>query len=432
MRMRDKVLGVLGLVAMFFGSEALAVCFVNQDATGKNDGTSWTNAYTNPQFALLLGCTEIWVAKGIYKPTSISDSTSTFEIAVGTKMYGGFAGGETAIEQRLPLTNRTVLSGDIPGAQTLHVVTIDPGPTGGELSPLLDGFVVSYGAAVEDEGEYGAGIFCKATGSYECSPILNNLVVTENVALYGGAISLDSSIVRAVLSNSIMVGNQAEFEGGAIWLRYSDPRSQPQFINVSFLQNASYSTGGAVNDYGGAAKFVNCTFYENSAAYETGGALQIWHGVPGSLVSLLNVTFTGNRANDASAVFDGESSALISLAIQNSIFWGNTSTTGSDISKEGTSLILVDDSVVQAGCPAGGSCVNITATEPLLVSVGNSENFSFVLSPTPGGSAYDAGNDGACPRTDQRGVSRPQGKHCDIGAVEWQPSDDTIFKNSFE
>jgi len=68
----------------------------------------------------------------------------------------------------------------------------------------------------------------------------------------------------------------------------------------------------------------------------------------------------------------------------------------------------------------------------LLVSVGNSENFSSVLSPTPGGSAYDAGNDGACPRTDQRGVSRPQGKHCDIGAIEWQPSDDTIFKNGFQ
>lgn len=432
MRMRDKVLGVLGLAAMFFGSEALAVCFVNQDATGKNDGTSWTNAYTNPQFALLLGCTEIWVAKGIYKPTSISDSTSTFEIAVGTKMYGGFAGGESAVDQRLPLANRTVLSGDIPGTRSLHVVTIDPEPAGSELSPLLDGFVVTDGAALESDGQNGAGIFCEATGGYECSPILNNLVVTENTAEYGGAISLDSSIVRAVLSNSILASNDATLEGGAIWLYYSDSRSQPQFINVSFQNNVSGYTGGAVNDYGGAAKYINCSFYENFAARETGGALQIRHVVPSSLVSLLNVTFTENRANDASAIFDAGSSALFSLAIQNSIFWGDTSTTGSDISNEGTSLILVDDSVVQTGCPAGGSCANITAKDPLLVSVGNNEDFSFVLSPTPGGSAYDAGNDRACPPIDQRGVSRPQGKHCDIGAVEWQPSDDTIFKNGFD
>jgi hypothetical protein len=36
----------------------------------------------------------------------------------------------------------------------------------------------------------------------------------------------------------------------------------------------------------------------------------------------------------------------------------------------------------------------------------------------PGSPATDAGSDTACPSVDQRGVSRPQGSHCDIGAFE--------------
>ncbi|NWG07049.1 MAG: hypothetical protein HXY35_10250 [Chloroflexi bacterium] len=36
----------------------------------------------------------------------------------------------------------------------------------------------------------------------------------------------------------------------------------------------------------------------------------------------------------------------------------------------------------------------------------------------PGSSAIDAGDDANCPATDQRGVTRPQGSHCDMGAYE--------------
>lgn len=37
--------------------------------------------------------------------------------------------------------------------------------------------------------------------------------------------------------------------------------------------------------------------------------------------------------------------------------------------------------------------------------------------------AIDAADDTVCPTTDQRGVSRPQGAFCDIGAFEDQPPD---------
>ena len=43
-----------------------------------------------------------------------------------------------------------------------------------------------------------------------------------------------------------------------------------------------------------------------------------------------------------------------------------------------------------------------------------------------GSSAIDAGNDSLCPAADQRGVTRPQGAHCDIGAFEAAPLVNTL------
>ncbi len=36
-----------------------------------------------------------------------------------------------------------------------------------------------------------------------------------------------------------------------------------------------------------------------------------------------------------------------------------------------------------------------------------------------GSSAINTGNDATCASADQRGVTRPQGANCDMGAYEW-------------
>ena len=61
---------------------------------------------------------------------------------------------------------------------------------------------------------------------------------------------------------------------------------------------------------------------------------------------------------------------------------------------------------------------NVIGGIPMLGPLANNGGQTQTMLPQAGSPAIDAGNDANCPATDQRGVSRPQGVHCDIGAVE--------------
>ena len=70
--------------------------YVNAGASGSNTGLDWKNAFTNLQDALSytnsLSLTEIWVAAGVYKPTSTTARDISFSMKNGVTIYGGFVG----------------------------------------------------------------------------------------------------------------------------------------------------------------------------------------------------------------------------------------------------------------------------------------------------------------------------------------------------
>ena len=135
------------------------IIYVQGNATGSNNGTSWQNAYTNLATALTnapIG-SEIWVAAGTYKPTTNTDRTTSFNLKNLVEVYGGFAGNETNRNQRNINVNTTILSGDIgkpndKSDNSYHVVS------GSNLSPYttLDGFTISD-ANTNNSGQ-GGGI----------------------------------------------------------------------------------------------------------------------------------------------------------------------------------------------------------------------------------------------------------------------------------
>ncbi len=371
------------------------IYYVKPGVSGTGDCMSWSNACTLQTALLLAGSeSEVWVAAGAYKPTTGTDRDATFELPAGAVVYGGFDGTETSPDQRNPVGNVTILSGDIDnndvntdgnkiaetssnivGNNSYHVVTGASGAT-------LDGFTVTAGNA--------DGVDCPGTGC-------------------GGGM-LNSNTFPTV-TNVTFSGNAAASGGGMFNWTGTLPYNGPTIMNVTFSGNSATLNGGGMYNELSRPKITNVTFSGNSAGGNGGGMFN--HTQLIGTDAVRHVTFSGNAAAAGGGVYNYYGSVIY----RNTIFWGNTATSGAQAFEEGSALAIYE-SVVQGGCPANVDCANIITGDPLLGSLGNYGGWTPTIPLQEGSSAIDAGNDDFCPETDQRGVTRPQGAHCDIGAYE--------------
>ncbi len=213
--------------------------YVDQDATGENNGSSWTNAYNNVDTALQAATAgdQIWVAEGVYIPTirldPVDPKSASFALKNGVAVYGGFAGNETELAQRDWVKNITILSGDLgqddvnvdgnfiaetdtdlQGTNTAHLVTV----LNASSPTLLDGFTVTAGMGssfVIGETDYygnGGGLWAKNSGGLQ----LANLTFSGNAGFHGGAV-YGYYHTQMMLNQVIFTGNEAS-RGGALYL----------------------------------------------------------------------------------------------------------------------------------------------------------------------------------------------------------------------
>jgi hypothetical protein len=140
--------------------ELSTTIYVNQNAGGRNDGTSWNDAFINLQsacqaveFAPADTPLEIWIAKGTYTPGV--NQTDYFRLRGNTSYLGGFAGYETAKNMRDPERNKTILSG---GGRTRLFGRFDGSYTetvNGDV--VFDGLGFTTARTVGATGDYGNG-----------------------------------------------------------------------------------------------------------------------------------------------------------------------------------------------------------------------------------------------------------------------------------
>ena len=443
------------------------IYYVKWNATGANDGTSWANAYTDLQSALSAASNsdEIWVAAGTYKPGN--DRTSTFILKDGVAIYGGFAGTEASLNQRDPSVNVTILSGDLNGDDNSNILPDEPtraenvlhvvSSSGVSNTTILDGFTIKSGnanlGAYNTPTAYGGGMW---NGDGE--PILTNLIYADNSALYlGGGMFVTNS--NSTLTNVTFDKNYSAVYGGGLAIYPGNPiltnakfinntaaesgggtvnlnGSRPIFTDVTFSGNTAALHGGGMANYSSHPTISKSTFYDNHATYRTdGGGGGIYNESSNPVIE--NTTFSGNTAEGAGSGIANEQSnpiitnvtftnnwdaiwnlSLSHPVIRNSIVWGNIypGTGGVYTIHDGyNSSSIISDSVIQSGFPGG---TNIITTDPLLGTLGNYGGKTLTIPLLTGSSAIDQGNTLYCPATDQRGVTRPQGIHCDIGAYE--------------
>lgn len=413
------------------------ICRVTTAGSTSNNGASWS-APMDLQSALTASvCTEIWVAAGVYWPTTVIDADASFTLQPDQALYGGFAGNETSRGQRDPQANLTILSGDIghddahaggteidlrpqdhEGVNSLHVVTVVAGPA--STQALVDGFTITSGGSTPTSAD-GGGLLCRVTAAGEtCSPTLSQLVFSGNVADHGGGVALISGQLDSSphVSDCRFTGNFAYTAGGAIYSDGGTASMQIAVTDSTFDGNASAGDGGALASVNGFAHFLaNVTFRSNNAT-DNGGAVYSASFGDGGVLMLRNATLVNNSIANGlggSLYSDGATT----LYLKNSIVW-RTSSGGGPVPITG-GTVSIDHAVIRGGCPAGVSCTAVGSADPMLGPLQDNGGSTPTMLPGSGSSALDSGLDSDCASTDQRGVLRPQGLHCDLGAVERVP-----------
>ena len=251
------------LTGLIFYQRGTAQIHVNTAAIGKEDGSSWQDAYANFQDALSAAKSgeQIWVAGGTYLPGKPGDpETSTFLLTKDIQLYGGFAGTENSLAERNPSEHPTILSGDlnqddIPNdfetnrTDNVWNVMLVKNETAG--IPIIDGFTVGGGHA---DGEISFGNEQGGGGVFTDSPVeLRNCLFTQNYArLAGGAarfaFASETQGVLSLVKGCKFSGNKTTFYGGAISIHsFENVRNTTVAIDSCFFAKNEAHGGGAIN-----------------------------------------------------------------------------------------------------------------------------------------------------------------------------------------
>ena len=260
--------------------------YVDADATGAKDGTSWADAFTDLRDALNAVCggaTEIWVAAGTYYPDQVNGNNTNnrnnaFVMQNNLAIYGGFAGTETQLSQRNPAANETILSGDIDQDNSFsgnsYTVVLNNNNNLNNTA-VLDGFTIS--------------------GS--------NANGTSTITAQGGGM-LNIGVSPRVV-NCQFKGNSAFVRGGGTL----NINGQPVFVNCVWTRNSAQS-GGAISGFGNVNQtFVNCTIEGNSAGNGSGGIFNdqqsqttltnciLWNNKVGNSIGTPGANIANNSSN---------------------------------------------------------------------------------------------------------------------------------------
>lgn len=323
-------------ISSAWGAKPGPKIYVNASAADDGDGKSWATAFNDLQDALAAAefGDEIWVAAGTYKPTETSDRSVSFVLKSGVKIYGGFAGDETRLNERRLDPSLTVLSGDIGtiGDDTdnsNHVVYAY-----GVTDAVLDGFTVTRGRG--DSASAGAGMYTENSALTVSNCIFSHNKVGVNSLWGGQGGGMFNRYSAPIVTNCTFSDNQAGNTsasainvgsgGGMYNVGYYGSSSDPQWpviTGCTFSDNIASSRGETLGGGGGIYNYLDCSptidrcTFERNLAGRGGGMLNYTDHL-----TITNCIFDTNSTTYA----EGLGGAIYSLAhatIQNCIFYQN-------------------------------------------------------------------------------------------------------------
>lgn len=196
------------------------IIYVTPQGNDANSGNSWANAKRTIQAGINAASSgqQVWVKAGVYN--------ELLTLKNGVRVFGGFAGNETARIQRDLYTYETVI--DAGGLNARAVVA----PANTNNGTVLDGFTIR----------------------------------NSNIAADGAGIYMTNS--SAVISNNFIINNQSPgFAGAGIFIS----GGSPLIINNVIARNTARNTAG-VYLYGTTAQLINNTITHNTSTNSATGA----------------------------------------------------------------------------------------------------------------------------------------------------------------
>lgn len=333
--------------------------YIKANASGSNNGTSWTNAYSDLQTALTAAGPgdELWIAAGTYKPHA-SDPNVSFVMKDNIGIYGGFAGNESTLSARNFNTHKVILSGDIDSNDDMsgdYLVNYS-----GNTRELIGFAGRSY--TLDGVTLQGASNTAMSMGT-QGNPIVRNVIFRYNFsASFGAAIYLatgNATLENLVFEHNLSSGTTTGAgRGGAILITSA---GNLKLTNAIFYKNRAEGTrgfGGAIDvgEFGSQATLTNVAFAQNSASAR-GGAIDIYDDV-----TLRNVTMAGNTAPLGGGVFN----FAANINAKNLLLWTSSlSGVTFDSAQGNITLPSAGTPFVNAANPAGADGIYFTSDDGL-------------------------------------------------------------------
>ena len=235
--------------------------------------------------------------------------------------------------------------------------------------------------------------------------VLSGTANLEGLTIQGGRPVLDGgailNLATLTVLNSTLSGNSTGGSGGGI-----SNRGTLTLANVTIRSNQAKNHGGGLANFAGTATLNNVTITANTADSDNrlggdGGGVS-WTG--GTLK--IGNTIIGGNFDNSSATKRPDCS-------------GTLTSNGYNLIQQATTCTI-----------AGATLGNLLGIDPLLAGLSDNGGTTFthaLLSASPainaGSPAIPGSGGGACEPTDQRGLARPSGLRCDIGAFEFEAPD---------
>jgi CSLREA domain-containing protein len=361
---------------------------------------------------------------GTYDLTIFTPSTTTWRVNTTVdEMDFSCSDGDCSLRDAIMLANPgdeiiipagtyTLRMGDLSIAKTLTLTgagaetTIIQAASEPNIASWRVFFIGSYGLASVDisgltirHGNIPDDVFAGGGGiaNYGQKVTLRNCAVAYNSSyLYAGGIFNEGVMT---ITDSAIYGNTGMFYGGGIVnfgvMTINNSTVSGNLATPDFFV-ASY--GGGILNYNSSYNFLkmnNCTVAGNFS-WVAGGIANM-----GGIAIISNSIIAGNHAlitaPDCGGTFTSGGNNLIGDGTQSTGFVNG----------------VTGDLVGDAASPI----------DPMLGPLADNGGPTWTHALLLGSPAIDAGNPATCEATDQRGVTRPWGAACDMGAYEFIPSD---------